>query len=274
MIMQCREVRDLLDSFLGEELLIETNHGLMRHLESCPDCRAELDARRQLRGVLRGAFNRTDSLAPSPDFAATALQRVRERAPRPTIWSRGSTWGALAAVLVLAVASALLLSGNRPTLVARDAVGDHRNCAIKFALAERPISLADAAAQYDPIYARLETTPPDQLAGVGTVAARHSCVFNGRRFGHVVLQAQGHLVSVLVTRDERAQAAGPGPAEPSWLQPLDDQNVAVFSTPGHAVFIVSDLPDAAFRDVARTLKGAVAERLAALLGNIPAGIGD
>jgi anti-sigma factor RsiW len=68
--MQCREVCDLLDSFLGQELMVETNHELMRHLETCPDCRGELEARRQLRTVLRRAFTNTDALHPRPNFAA------------------------------------------------------------------------------------------------------------------------------------------------------------------------------------------------------------
>ena len=40
--MECRDVREMADSFLGEELLTETNHEILRHLETCPVCRAEL----------------------------------------------------------------------------------------------------------------------------------------------------------------------------------------------------------------------------------------
>ena len=42
MTMQCREVRELADSFLSEQLLVETNHEIVRHLETCPDCRADI----------------------------------------------------------------------------------------------------------------------------------------------------------------------------------------------------------------------------------------
>jgi hypothetical protein len=59
--MNCRDVREIADSFLCEELLTETNHEILRHLETCPLCRTEIDARRRLRGALRDAFNRAKS---------------------------------------------------------------------------------------------------------------------------------------------------------------------------------------------------------------------
>jgi len=42
--MDCRDVRDLADSFLAEELLMETNLEMLQHLERCPSCRGELMA--------------------------------------------------------------------------------------------------------------------------------------------------------------------------------------------------------------------------------------
>ena len=54
--MNCRDVREIADSFLCEELLTETNHEILRHLDTCPSCRTEIDARRRLRGALRDAF--------------------------------------------------------------------------------------------------------------------------------------------------------------------------------------------------------------------------
>ena len=54
--MQCRELREIADSYLAEELLVETNHDVLRHLEGCPACREELGARWQLRATLKEAF--------------------------------------------------------------------------------------------------------------------------------------------------------------------------------------------------------------------------
>src|SRR5262245_39446825 len=71
--MECRRFRDIADSYLSEELLVETNHDVLRHLESCPTCRAELAARRQVRRVLRSAFARAEELQPPAELA----ERVR-----------------------------------------------------------------------------------------------------------------------------------------------------------------------------------------------------
>jgi hypothetical protein len=188
-------------------------------------------------------------------------------------------WGALAASALLITAAGLFVFGDRVATVVRDAVGDHRNCAIKFALVERPVPLAEAAVRYDPIYSRLRDTPPDEfVTAVGPlrVVDRHSCVFAVRRFGHVVLRLEGHLVSLLVTRDEqpstRRSSASTGP--PSWLPRVDGQQVASFPTPGHIVFVVSDLPEDQFRGVAQALTVPMSTRLAVFFRHIPSGMGD
>jgi hypothetical protein len=273
--MQCREARDLLDSFLGQELLVETNHELMRHLEGCPECRAELDARRKLRTALQRAFLNTETLRPGPAFATDVLTRVRTTAgTRRARWPTLRTWGALAASVLLVAAAGLFFFGNRVGGVVRDAVGDHRYCAVQFRLKERPISLADAAARYDPLYAKLQDTPPTDVltaAGPLRVVDRHSCVFDGRRFGHVVLQFEGQLVSLLVTAEEGASARQSPEANASraatagslsWLPVVDGQRVASFRVPGHVVFVVSAVQDRQFREIAQALADPLSRQLA------------
>ena len=79
--MQCRDVRELADSFLSEQLLVETNHELLRHLETCPDCRADIADRRAIRDRLRGAFARDESLRPRPELTAELIATLRPRQP-------------------------------------------------------------------------------------------------------------------------------------------------------------------------------------------------
>jgi len=45
----CEKTRKYLDSYISNELMVETNHEVLRHLESCQPCAAELDARTRLR---------------------------------------------------------------------------------------------------------------------------------------------------------------------------------------------------------------------------------
>ena len=101
------------------------------------------------------------------------------------------------------------------TELAKSAVGDHRDCAIKFRLAEKPIDLEVAGQKYDPVYINLTKAVLSQQ-GAAPLDAQfveaHSCVFEGRRFAHIVLKYHGQVVSLLVT-DNRANqrcAAGIG----------------------------------------------------------------
>src|SRR5437868_7233418 len=57
--MDCRNFKDVLDSYLSGELAVETNHDCLRHAEQCPACRAEMGARRNMRTTLRAAVTRT-----------------------------------------------------------------------------------------------------------------------------------------------------------------------------------------------------------------------
>src|SRR5437773_12173370 len=93
-----------------------------------------------------------------------------------------------------------------PAAWSRTAVGDHRNCALQFRLAEQPISLEEAAQRYGAAYRVLETRPPnDVITAVGPthLLERHSCVYRGRRFAHIVFEYRGEKVSLLVTAAAR-----------------------------------------------------------------------
>ena len=113
--MQCRDVRELADSFLSEQLLVETNHELLRHLETCPDCRADIAGRRALRDGLRAAFARAEDLRPRPEFAAELLAKLRPARRASRSISRRSvlqSWWALAAGVVLAAGGGLFVRSS------------------------------------------------------------------------------------------------------------------------------------------------------------------
>ena len=254
--MECRDVRELADSFLAEELLTETNHEILRHLETCPVCRADLAARRALRAGVRRAFEHASELDPSPEFTTQLRARLQHRAVHATagrgIRFRG--WWALAATLLLAVALGLAYRSRdwmmAPGTLARAAVGDHRNCALRFRLAEKPISLEEAAQRYGAAYRVLETLPPpDVISAVGPahVLERHACVYGGHRFAHIVFEYRGARVSLLVTAAEgRAQPALPGDALPHVTSAgrIDDTSVVSFHTIRHMVFFAGDVAQA------------------------------
>ena len=46
----------MIDSYLSDELLVETNHDVLRHLENCPACRSHLASCRVVRLKARSAL--------------------------------------------------------------------------------------------------------------------------------------------------------------------------------------------------------------------------
>nr|ART37376.1 E62 [uncultured bacterium] len=145
-------------------------------------------------------------------------------------------------------------------------MGDHRDCAIKFRLAEKPIDLEVAGQKYDPVYINLTKAVLSQQ-GAAPLDAQfveaHSCVFAGRRFAHVVLKYHGQVVSFLVTDIEATKGVQSqsvrGSADPQVItcSESDGYRVSCFETALHAVFIVSNLPEGENLTLARALAPSV-----------------
>lgn len=256
--MNCRDVRELADAFIADQLIVETTHGLVRHLETCEACRAEIAARRALRDRLRAAFGRAPALQPRAAFASELAARL---GPGKTVTRRSllRSWWALAAGVVVAAGGGELVrearSRSHLTALARQAAGDHQNCAIRFTLAEQPIPLDDAARRYGGPYAALASFAPPAVDGSIDVLERHACVYDGVRFGHIVLRYHGALVSLLVT-------AGAPPAA-ARLEP-NDRGPAIASLPAahYVAFLVADLDDARVLRLAQVFSGPLSRHLA------------
>jgi hypothetical protein len=277
--MECRDVRELADSFLADDPLSESSHELLRHLEQCPSCREELAARRVVRDSLRRAFATAPELAPRPEFVASLRATLRQAAPDVPAdvparrrFGPGPWWALTAALLLVAIALGIAYRGHdwsAAGAMARAAVGDHRDCALQFRLDEKPIRLADAARRYGIAYRVLETMPPDDIvtaAGPAHVVERHACVYRGRRFAHIVFAFRRAKVSMLVGTDD---ASGPAAARAdgetvSPPRQVDGLTVVSFRTARHLVFFTGDVPatdlaalaDAVAPSVRRELAGA------------------
>jgi|SRR5581483_971160 len=213
---------------------------------------------------LRDAIDRAPELAPSAEFATELRRRLESHAQaKAKARSRGlrASWIAIAASLVVAVASgaAYRVYTSRADALARAAVGDHVECALHMRLPERGIGLEEAAQRFGPAYRVIQHSPGAEVStasGKATVIDRHSCVLNGRRFGHVILLYRGSTVSLMIT------AADNGDASRSVR--IDGMNVVALRAGQQALFVVGDVPmtdlhalaDAVFGPLARELAGA------------------
>jgi hypothetical protein len=272
--MNCRDVREVADSFLCDQLLTETNHEILQHLDSCASCRTEIDARRTLRRTLRAAFDRAPDLQPRREFLERLREDLRDAAARDHRSVFSPRWFAIAAGLMLAAVVGGAVLTKRPTAtqssdaLAQDAIGDHQNCALKFRLARTPIPLEEAAQQFDSAFRLLLTAPPDDVStprGDARVVERHSCEYGARRFGHVVLQYQGHVVSLLViANEESTSAVETAPAVPHLIgRPMNGLSVVSVNGSRHAVLLVSDLESAELTQLSQAVSLPLAQRLAA-----------
>ncbi len=291
------------DSYIGDELLVETNHEVLRHLENCAACRNELAAHRRFRARVRLAVVNSPESQINSLFASrlqtnlreTALQTTRQRHKFSGLFNIKILAFAAAALLVVSLFGAVWLNrspsnetiiaennqaennqadqkGETPQTVespiveavraawhemARAAIGDHENCALHFRLDEDPITLSEAAAKFGrfnkdldkAVIAAVKKSPPKNPIDKMEFLEAHSCVYDGRHFAHVVLKYRKRVVSVLVTDTDLPF----GDAETVAGESGAVMNVAGFRHAHHAVFVVSDLPEADNSAIVRLL---------------------
>jgi hypothetical protein len=273
--MQCRDFREIADSFLSDELLVETNHDVLRHLEACSDCRNELAARRELRVRLREAVKSDKKFQMRPEFADELKSKLFESSSKRSrnifTFQQPVTWLAIAAsfvLLALLIGLALQRFYHSPDkfkdLATHYAIGDHKNCAIQHNLKEAPISLEEAAKKYDKRYAELDKAVmksfADDKSGIELLGS-HSCIYDGQQFAHVVLRHQGKIVSVLIT-DRKNKDVVTNNSQAISCSSVDGYQISCFETSNHSVFIVSDLSEQENLTIARKLQNSVTTHLA------------
>lgn len=274
----------MIDSYLSDELLVETNHDVLRHLENCSECRGDLASCRELRLRVRGAVKTLPELNIDNAFAVKLRSGLKKTALQPSVWERltersGAAGLSVALVgvaclILLAVGGAYLMRSPGVTVAANtnsqndtvieanktrladaikaawselsgQAVGDHKNCAVKFNLDEKPISLDESATKFGPfnkniektVFAAVKNVFDDKPASRIELLAAHSCIFGGRRFAHIVLRRQGKVISVLVTDTDL-----PAEADGQITDHINGTlNAAGFTIGHHAIFVVSEM---------------------------------
>ncbi len=110
--MNCKDFREIADSYLSDELLVETNHEVLRHLENCAECRREIATRRDLRERLRFAVKNSPQSQLNTAFATRLKTDLREKySAKQRRWSFMSFIGtnpAFAGILTILVLSSII----------------------------------------------------------------------------------------------------------------------------------------------------------------------
>ncbi len=282
--MDCRNFKDLLDSYLSEELAVETNHQMLSHTEHCPPCRSEMASRRNMRESLRRACSKDR-------MSEEACERLRLRLlaeaasvspqvnPIPTWLERLTGFfniryaiPAAAALLILGaigVFSFLRSHAETPTLsdaLMTEAANDHRKCAPHFIPAIGPMEMPESVKDVDTAYFGLE-----KVAATGAkdlqLHSAHLCRSGGRQFAHLVYTRNESTISLLVTaRDQRALKSDADfklSVDHAKMQEAIQNEFALgaYQTVRHVVVVVSDLPKNENKSLTKDLAMPVVEYL-------------
>ena len=256
----CDQVLEYLDS--SPDLEIGPSAvGLLRHIEQCPNCTAELQARRALRDRLRRAVHSIE-VPQNLDYRVRAVIRpkVRRMPSRPWIM-------AVAACLAIAFGLdvAYQLGRLRFTTESQNAyiasislripsvmaigLKDHVHCAVYRKYPKAPpanesllekLGLADSG-----LLAIVQHNVPSDFRAM----IAHHCSYKARKYTHIVMQSDSHLMSLVIAKKgegENLGASGMGAMLSEAGIPLYTARVRrfhldAFETHDHLVYVVSDL---------------------------------
>ena len=260
--MKCQDFREIIDSYLCGELLTETNHDVLRHLEACANCRREIEVRRNLRSQLRFAVKNAPQYQMSDRFYSTLCTQLKQsvvpqKQATASFWVNPNSWIAFAAVLVLTFGLGFWLLNTQPSDIASSevdlvnqekvqnatladfAVGDHQNCAVKYNLNEKPVEMDLKSAQFADLRQAV-LKPLESAAEKYEFIESHSCTFAGHNFTHIVFRHQNKTVSVLMTDLKNY----PTLSNSDIAKIVSDgYQIARFDVKDQAVFVVSDLSE-------------------------------
>ena len=222
----CRQVRELMDSYISGELTVESNHDVLRHVERCEACRAELARRERMGALLIESFGEAPDAAGFGARLTQALDREQHR------WGRLTRYGSIAAALFLIAGAAAWFSRPIDAAAFDDSVDDHIICALSYP----PSATYDAnraAGALEPGYQQILGAVSHNPDGYELLDA-HMCPYQGRNYAHLVYRGGGKMLSVF------AESARRGRLPLTHENPRKGFVTAGASTGGHQVFVVSD----------------------------------
>jgi hypothetical protein len=269
--MQCKDFREISDSYLSDELLVETNHQIFRHMEHCPECRADFAGRRKFRSRLRNATLASDTFQMSPVFLSRLAANLEAEASSKRSWRSlfaGSSWlvPAMASFAIgffllgvayfgytradqVATSKRSVVQGL--TEISLKAVGDHKDCALE----NLPRWQEVAATEYPDkaVFTEKVLVPlKAKFSAEVEMLNAHDCIYEGKLFTHIVLKDGERILSVFVDSSGEIQA-GDSTHEAITSDSFQGLQVASFHNSKQVVFVVSDLPEIENVKIARTI---------------------
>jgi anti-sigma factor (TIGR02949 family) len=287
----CDSIRARLDSYVDHELIGEARDQVRRHLDQCPACTSEVEARTTVKSRLRTAVRA--ETAPAGLTARVRLRIQKEDTGRG--WWRvmisPPRW-AMAVALIAVVAGAVWLSepgetlraladrpaqnvfirrvSNKLAAVLKPGLADHLHCAVFRKYPANPPDTATMIAELGP-YADLLPAVTAVIPKTWHVIMAHRCSYQGRKFVHLTMRDGERLVSLIIARREAGESfEGLRPAQTAGGTPIYEGStgtyqVAAFQGGDYAAYLVSDMSGdqliAAARKVSAPVCGILARNL-------------
>jgi anti-sigma factor RsiW len=284
----CEKIRRYLDSYVSNELLVESNIEVLRHIEQCSACSQELEARLRIRASLQAAARREDV---PPGLEQKIRRGIHEQSP-VRLWPFGLSlkWmSAVAALMLISTAIWIVLRSRRElspqeqnayigrisshlSTILQVGLRDHVHCAVFRKYPQAPPAFAEMARELGPQYAGLVPLVKARVPDEYRVILAHRCHVQGRNYVHLVLRGPSSLLSLIVTKKnpgESFPAAQLAPVlqasgVPVYRAGASQFQVAAFESQAYLAFVISDLPEERNLQLAAALAPPVEEFLSRL----------
>ncbi len=250
--MNCRDFREIADTYLSDELLVETNHEVFQHLESCAVCRQELSFRREVREKLRLSLKTSNEFQLNPMFAQRLQANLKEEAFRQTSWfSWKNLTPLVASLLVIASLTVTLLYRQKQTAqsylveISKKALNRHEDCGLKH-VTEWEANAGKISAEKISFVKSLQSNDTEILEA-------HECEFEGKHFTHYILRRGKKIVSVLKNTSENELQTNTKAETSITCEKEKGLQMASFKNGEDLIFVISDMSEAENLSLARTL---------------------
>jgi hypothetical protein len=273
---KCEKARRYLDSYVSNELLVETNHELMTHLESCKDCSQALEVRMRVKTALQRAVRNVEL----PPALEARVKRIRDEHSRGMLVRSRAHWAfAVAAMALLVLGGWVILrvwnlQGHSHVETLADRIltigaGNHLTCAINHQMWKQQFSSERMARELGPDYIGLVSLAKEKAPQDFEVVVAHRCHVDHRGFVHMILRKQDSILSVILTKksgESFHESSAPAVVKASGVSifrnRLKGVEVAGFETRDYLAFVVSDLDPETNLKVAANLAPSVRDYLA------------
>jgi anti-sigma factor (TIGR02949 family) len=257
----CEKTRRYMDAYISNELLVETNHEMLRHLETCPACSAELETRGRLRSLLKSAVQNQPV---PPGLPASVREQIRRRQTSP--WTHWALASAAAFALCIAAWLAYPWQQTLPDFADRAAqasyiqrvsatvasifksgLGDHIHCAVFRKYPRNPPTVEEMEDKLGPEYRGLLALVEPVVPPGYRVVMAHQCTYGDRHFVHLTMRKGEDLISVVITKRNPGETlntlspAATASGVPLYQSTAERYQIAAFESERYLAFVVSTL---------------------------------